>query len=291
MMKRCVFALVVLLAAVAVGVCAAPASAPAPAAPAAQWTASGHPDYQPDPAAAAGETELVVEVKDSDGKPLTSAKVLVTADMAAHSMGAMQGEATDQGNGRYATKVPFGMAGDWKITVEVRQGDTVLATPGFRHSRSVSSAMPTAASPARSGQIVWLCSKSDVGAGLAPALGGCMVRQKGRCKTRPYIRVQLVTKAGARPAPTSGSKGEVCRDLAVGRCFGAGNRAGSAAALVCRSRAEVGDASCSPCAVDARLPQLRQQHCRRLGLLPVLCPRPGWGRKRQPEQRAESAGG
>jgi nitrogen fixation protein FixH len=85
----------------------------------------------PDPATAAGETELVIEVKDSAGKPLNGVKVLVTADMAAHSMGAMQGEATDQGNGRYATKVPFGMGGDWKITVEVRQGDTVLATQDF----------------------------------------------------------------------------------------------------------------------------------------------------------------
>ena len=128
MMKRCVFALVVLLAAVAVGACAAPAAAPAPAASGPlQVTLTTNPD----PAAAAGETELVVDVKDSAGKPLPGAKVLVAADMAVHSMGAMQGEATDQGNGRYATKVPFGMAGDWKITIEVRQGDTVLATQDF----------------------------------------------------------------------------------------------------------------------------------------------------------------
>ena len=85
----------------------------------------------PDPASTTGETELGIEVKDSTGKPLSGVKVLVTADMAVHSMGAMQGEATDQGNGRYATKVPFGMAGDWKITIEVRQGDTVLATQDF----------------------------------------------------------------------------------------------------------------------------------------------------------------
>ena len=131
MTRRCVFALVVLLATLVLGACAAPASAPAPATPA----LSGPPQVtlttNPDPAAAAGETELVVDVKDSAGKPLTGAKVLVTADMAAHSMGAMQGEATDQGKGRYATKVPFGMTGDWKITIEVRQGDTVVATQDF----------------------------------------------------------------------------------------------------------------------------------------------------------------
>ena len=128
MIKRCVFALVVLLAAVVAGACAAPAAAPAPAASGPlQVTVTTNPD----PAAAAGETELAVDVKDSTGKPLNGVKVLVTADMAAHSMGAMQGEATDQGNGRYATKIPFGMGGDWKITIEVRQGDTVLATQDF----------------------------------------------------------------------------------------------------------------------------------------------------------------
>ena len=128
MMRRCVFALVVLLAALVLGACAAPTGAPAPA-------PSGPPQVtlttNPDPAGSAGETELVVEVKDSAGKPLNGVKVLVTADMAVHSMGAMQGEATDQGNGRYATKVPFGMAGNWKVIIEVRQGDTVLATQDF----------------------------------------------------------------------------------------------------------------------------------------------------------------
>ena len=128
MIKRSIFALSVLLAAVVVSACAAPVAAPAP-------VTGGPPQVtlttNPGPAAAAGETELVVEVKDRAGKPLTGVKVLVTADMAAHSMGAMQGEATDQGNGRYATKVPFGMAGEWKVTIEVRQGDTVLATQDF----------------------------------------------------------------------------------------------------------------------------------------------------------------
>ena len=128
--KRSGFALVVLLA-VVVGACAAPAGAPAPAAPAPSGPPQVTVTTNPDPAAAAGETEMLVDVKDSAGKPLNGVKVLVTADMAAHSMGAMQGEATDQGNGRYATKIPFGMAGDWKVTIEVRQGDTVLATQDF----------------------------------------------------------------------------------------------------------------------------------------------------------------
>lgn len=113
--------------------CAAPAAAPAApaAAPAAGGPAQVTLTTNPDPAASSGETELVFEVKDSGGQPLTGATVKVSADMAAHSMGAMNGQATDQGNGRYATKVPFGMAGDWKITVEVSQGGNVLATKDF----------------------------------------------------------------------------------------------------------------------------------------------------------------
>jgi hypothetical protein len=112
-----------------VGACAAPAptATPAPA---------GLPEITltttPDPAASTGETELVIDVKDASGQPLSGAVVALTVDMSGHGMSdAMQGEATDQGNGRYATKVPFNMAGDWQITVEVRQGDTVLATQEF----------------------------------------------------------------------------------------------------------------------------------------------------------------
>ena len=131
MQTRSILILLALIGTLAIGGCAAPAAAPAPAAPAAGGPPQVTLTTNPNPASSAGETEFVVEVKDSTGKPLTGVKVLVTADMAAHSMGAMQGEATDQGNGRYATKVPFGMGGDWKITIEVRQGDTVLATQDF----------------------------------------------------------------------------------------------------------------------------------------------------------------
>ena len=129
MISRLILVLALLLVMVKVSACAAPAASPA--AP----TADGPPQVtlatNPDPASSTGETELGIEVKDSTGKPLSGVKVLVTADMAVHSMCAMQGEATDQGNGRYATKVPFGLAGDWKVTIEVRQGNTVLATQDF----------------------------------------------------------------------------------------------------------------------------------------------------------------
>jgi len=46
--------------------------------------------------------------------------------MVGHSMGVMQGEAIEQGEGRYATFAPFSMSGEWKVTVEVRNEDGLL---------------------------------------------------------------------------------------------------------------------------------------------------------------------
>jgi hypothetical protein len=121
-------AIIGLVSVVVLSGCAAPAATPAPA-------ASGPPQIalttNPDPAPSAGETELILEIRDANGRPQSGLAVTVTADMIGHSMGAMQGPATDQGSGRYATKVPFNMAGRWKIIVEVRQGDAVLATQDF----------------------------------------------------------------------------------------------------------------------------------------------------------------
>jgi hypothetical protein len=125
MKLRSFVTLLVFLTMVGVSGCATPAATPAPAASGpVQVTLTTNPN----PAVSSGETELVIEVKDDAGKAVSGATVQVSVDMLSHSMGAMEGPATDQGNGRYATKVPFGMAGDWVVTVEVRQGDTILAT-------------------------------------------------------------------------------------------------------------------------------------------------------------------
>lgn len=123
---------IVLLAALSISGCAAPAAAPTtPAAPA----VSGPPQVtlatSPDPASTAGETELIIDVKDAAGQPLDGVSVTVKVDMAGHGMGALQGPATDQGNGRFATRVPLSMTGQWQVIVEVRQGDAVLATQEF----------------------------------------------------------------------------------------------------------------------------------------------------------------
>jgi hypothetical protein len=81
---------------------------------------------EPSPPNSATETELVIDIQDSKGLPLTGATVTVLADMVTHSMGLMQGQATEQGDGRYATLVPFVMGGEWKVTIEVRDGQQNL---------------------------------------------------------------------------------------------------------------------------------------------------------------------
>lgn len=112
----------ILITVVLVSACT-PAATPTPATP-------GQPEItvstNPNPPNSLVTTELIIDVKDANGQPLTGATVNILADMVGHSMGLMQGQATDQGNGRYATSVPFVMGGDWKVTVEVRDGQKSL---------------------------------------------------------------------------------------------------------------------------------------------------------------------
>ena len=120
-LKR-IIPVVILAAALLVSACT-PAATPTPASP-------GQPEIivstNPNPPNSLVTTELIIDVMDANGQPLTGATVNILADMAGHSMGMMQGQATDQGNGRYATFVPFAMGGDWKVTVEVRDGQKSL---------------------------------------------------------------------------------------------------------------------------------------------------------------------
>lgn len=124
MRKSALFLVIIVVGALVSGACASP---PAPtAAP----SASGQPvvvvNTSPNPPTSDGQTELQIDVRDSAGNPLTDVEVTVLADMVGHSMGLMQGQATEQGNGRYATFVPFSMGGNWKVTVEVRDNQDNL---------------------------------------------------------------------------------------------------------------------------------------------------------------------
>jgi nitrogen fixation protein FixH len=70
-----------------------------------------------------GRVEFVVEVKDADNQAVPGATVNLKADMIGHSMGDLSGQATDQGNGRYATAANLSMAGQWKVDVQVQTAD------------------------------------------------------------------------------------------------------------------------------------------------------------------------
>lgn len=122
-LKRIIPIVFLAVAALAVACSAPPVAGPTPA-------SAGQPaitvSTNPNPPNSVTETELIVDVKDASGQPLSGATVVIMADMMAHSMGILQGQATEQGNGRYATFVPFGMSGDWKVTVEVRDGQKNL---------------------------------------------------------------------------------------------------------------------------------------------------------------------
>lgn len=72
----------------------------------------------PDPPVA-GNVQLTFEALDSSGQPVTGADFDVIADHTEMGGMTMHGKATDQGNGRYAISTKFGMAGKWKLTVQV----------------------------------------------------------------------------------------------------------------------------------------------------------------------------
>ena len=75
-----------------------------------------------------GDVEVIVQVKDTNGQPLDGATVIVIGDHTERKGMMMQGNATAQGNGRYAVKANFAMSGKWKMTVQVNKpGSPALA--------------------------------------------------------------------------------------------------------------------------------------------------------------------
>ena len=68
-----------------------------------------------------GDVELQFTVMNDRGQPVTGADFDVIADHTEMSGMIMHGKATDQGNGSYAIKTDFSMAGKWKLTLEVRK--------------------------------------------------------------------------------------------------------------------------------------------------------------------------
>ncbi len=77
-----------------------------------------------------GQVELVATVKDGQGQPINNVEVYIFANHTGMGGMDMQGQATNQGEGRYAITAGFSMTGSWKVTVQVNQ-DKEIITKGF----------------------------------------------------------------------------------------------------------------------------------------------------------------
>ena len=68
-----------------------------------------------------GDVDVVFTIVDAKGQPLLGATVDVFADHTGMSGMTMHGVATEQGNGKYAVRTNFNMAGKWKLSVGVKK--------------------------------------------------------------------------------------------------------------------------------------------------------------------------
>lgn len=80
---------------------------------------------------ATGQVELLVTLTDAAGQPIDSAEVNLLGSHKEMSGMDMNGQATAQGNGRYAITADFGMSGPWLVTVEVRGVGAEVARKDF----------------------------------------------------------------------------------------------------------------------------------------------------------------
>ena len=73
-----------------------------------------------DPAPArVGDVEIILMVIDAQGNPVTGANVGIYADHTDMTGMNMTGQATEQGDGRYAIQANFSMSGNWMLKVDV----------------------------------------------------------------------------------------------------------------------------------------------------------------------------
>ena len=68
-----------------------------------------------------GKTEMILEIQDEEGQPLSDAKVEVSADHSDMSGMTLTGIASEQEDGKYAIDAEFSMSGNWKVTVMVQK--------------------------------------------------------------------------------------------------------------------------------------------------------------------------
>ena len=77
-----------------------------------------------------GSIQFIVQVNDAKGQPVNDANVKVTATHPGMNM-TISGNATAQGNGRYAVQGNLGMGGAWKVKGEVNKSGIPSFTQEF----------------------------------------------------------------------------------------------------------------------------------------------------------------
>ena len=70
-----------------------------------------------------GEVEIILALQDAQGRALEGAEVTVTAEHTDMSGMEMQGNAVEQGQGRYASRASFSMNGNWTVRVQIKKGE------------------------------------------------------------------------------------------------------------------------------------------------------------------------
>jgi hypothetical protein len=101
---------------------ATPSPSPSPAAAGPTIALSTNPDPP-----TSGDVELIVMVNNAQGQPISDADVYLFVDHTDMQGMGMNGKATPQGNGRYAITAGFEMAGNWKVTVQVKKSPLDVA--------------------------------------------------------------------------------------------------------------------------------------------------------------------
>lgn len=78
-----------------------------------------------------GPATFIIDVKDKNGKPVDGATVSFDINMTAMNMGTQQGNASPQGNGRYAAYGRMSMRGPWKVSTKITMPDGSTVNKDF----------------------------------------------------------------------------------------------------------------------------------------------------------------
>ena len=70
-----------------------------------------------------GKAKFMINVQDSDGKPVDNAKVSFDLNMTTMNMGTQRGEAVAQGDGQYVAQGNLTMLGPWRVSVVAVMSD------------------------------------------------------------------------------------------------------------------------------------------------------------------------